>query len=272
MPFDRTGFFRTQHDGRRWWLVDPDGHPFWSTGADCTCIGGQASYEGIENIHAWLPDPKGPFAEAFNQAPEFGGFKKMFSFLQASLMRAFGSDYREKWATCAIAELRRIGFNSFGNWSDWQVASRHGFPYVRPLEPDFPHTPFVFRDLPDVFHSAFAGDCATYAEPLRESANDPAFIGYFLMNEPQWGFIDEPLMKGILLNCPDCDTRRAFARHLGERYGSDAALAKAWARPGLTLAAVATGLWQGALPAESAADLEASAILIMAAWGGVERV
>ena len=24
--FDATGFFRTQYDGRRWWLVTPEGH------------------------------------------------------------------------------------------------------------------------------------------------------------------------------------------------------------------------------------------------------
>lgn len=30
-----TGFFRTHHDGRRWWLVDPDGFLFWSSGLDC---------------------------------------------------------------------------------------------------------------------------------------------------------------------------------------------------------------------------------------------
>ena len=29
---DATGFFRTHHDGTRWWLVDPDGHLFWSSG------------------------------------------------------------------------------------------------------------------------------------------------------------------------------------------------------------------------------------------------
>jgi len=116
--------------------------------------------------------------------------------------------------------------------------------------------------LPDLFHPAFPGDCAAYAEPLRESANDPAFIGYFLMNEPQWGFVHEPVMKGILLNGPDCETRRAFARYLGERHGGDAALAKAWAAPGLTLAAVASG-WRGPVTAEALPDLEAFSAVVV---------
>src|SRR6185437_8791310 len=31
-----TGFFRVEEVNRRWWFVDPDGHLFFSTGADVT--------------------------------------------------------------------------------------------------------------------------------------------------------------------------------------------------------------------------------------------
>ncbi len=262
--FDATGVFRTEHDGRRWWLVDPEGHPFWSTGPDCAGIGGQAAYEGIECAHAWLPAPDGEFAEAFSRMGEFGGFKRQFSFMQANLMRAFGPDYRAKWEVAAIAEMRRIGFNTFGNWSDWQVASRHSFPYVRQLEPDFPRTPAVFRDMPDVFHPAFDDDCAAYAEPLRQSAADPALIGYFLMNEPQWGFVDEPLMQGILANGAPSHTRRAFAQALAGQYSDAAALATAWACPGLTFETVAEGPWPFRPTAGARADLETFSTVVVA--------
>ena len=33
--FEATGWFRTHHDGRRWWLVDPEGCGFFSAGLDC---------------------------------------------------------------------------------------------------------------------------------------------------------------------------------------------------------------------------------------------
>ena len=33
--FKATGFFRTQNDGTRWWMVDPDGFAFVSVGVDC---------------------------------------------------------------------------------------------------------------------------------------------------------------------------------------------------------------------------------------------
>ena len=34
LKFDATGFFRTEHDGRRWWLVTPEGHAFISWGVN----------------------------------------------------------------------------------------------------------------------------------------------------------------------------------------------------------------------------------------------
>ena len=30
-----TGYFTTHKDADRWWLVDPEGYPFWSIGVDC---------------------------------------------------------------------------------------------------------------------------------------------------------------------------------------------------------------------------------------------
>ena len=30
--FNASGFFRTQKIDDKWWLIDPDGYPFWSIG------------------------------------------------------------------------------------------------------------------------------------------------------------------------------------------------------------------------------------------------
>ena len=42
---------------------------------------------------------------------------------------------------------------------------------------------------PQAADAAVAADA--FAQPLHETAGDPAFIGYFLMNEPTWGFAQE---------------------------------------------------------------------------------
>ncbi|MCX7969644.1 MAG: hypothetical protein N3B10_14315, partial [Armatimonadetes bacterium] len=58
LRFEATGYFRTHHDGKRWWLVDPDGYAFWSTGLDCVRPDTDANIEGLENALSWLPDPE----------------------------------------------------------------------------------------------------------------------------------------------------------------------------------------------------------------------
>jgi hypothetical protein len=79
-------------------------------------------------------------------------------------------------------------------------------------------------------------------------------IGYFLMNEPKWGFAQETPAAGMLQNTPTCHTRRALADYLRERYETEAAFTKAWG-PGATYANVVEGTWTMPLNAQAEADL-----------------
>jgi len=112
-----------------------------------------------------------------------------------------------------------------------------------------------------VFHSGFAGDTAAFAAQLRETAEDPAFIGYFMMNEPTWGFAGETPAAGMLFTSSKCESRKALAEFLRKRYERDAALADAWGIPA-TLAGIAEGEWKTVLSVRAKADLaEFSAIM-----------
>jgi len=266
---EATGFFRTHHDGRRWWLVDPDGYLFWSAGMDCVRVDTGAAYGGLEAALSWRPDPSGPYGAIYRHGE---GGQPAINYLAANLIRAFGPrDWYARWAEVALAELRRLGFNTVANWSDWPLASEAGFPYVRPLAPSFPRTPMVYRDFPDVFHPAFAEDAALYAAQLRETANDPALIGYFLMNEPTWGFARETPAAGMLFNSPACASRRALADSLRERYHTDAALAAAWGIE-TSLAALAEGEWTAPLTPPAEADLAAfSALMVERLFKGLSE-
>ena len=52
VQFESTGFFRTHHDGKRWWLVDPQGYAFYSVGIDIIGPGISGNVDGIEKLHA----------------------------------------------------------------------------------------------------------------------------------------------------------------------------------------------------------------------------
>lgn len=250
LRFDATGFFRTHHDGSRWWLVDPDGYAFWSAGLDCVAVNVNAAYAGLETALRWLPEPHGPFRDCYRQTVG----RKSIDYLAANFRRVFGDDWHAAWATIALAQLRDIGFNTVANWSEWQIARDAAFPYVRPLNFRPTRTPLVFRDFPDVFAPSFAEDVAEYAAQLLETRDDPAFIGYFLMNEPTWGFTWETPAAGMLFTTDGCCCRDRLAGFLHERYVDDTALAQAWGMP-VTFDRITRGRWNEPLTDAAKADL-----------------
>ncbi len=250
-----SGFFRHHHDGARWWLVDPDGGLFWSAGMDCVRVDTDAAHGGLDAALAWLPPAGGEFAGARHAR---GNDQPMVNYLAANLIRAFGpADWKIKWAELALAELRGTGFNTVANWSDWTIARDAQFPYVRPLTLHITKIPMVFRDFPDVFHPDWERECAGFATQLNATKDDPAFLGYFLMNEPTWGFSPICPAEGMLQNGPPgCHARRQLAEWLREHHGNEEGLATAWGQP-VTLERIRTGTWGAVFSPAARKDLEA---------------
>jgi len=249
--FQATGFFRKEFSGDRWWLVDPEGFAFWSAGCDCVRSSIDASVGDLEPALSFVPDRRGSWAQVYSR----GG--QSINYLGVNFIRAFGPDtWREKWSQIALAELRRIGFNTVANWSEWEIARRARFPYVLPLSFRPERVKRIYRDFPDVFDPDFEKDAADYAGQLRSTTEDPALIGYFMMNEPTWGFSSELPAVGMLLNTSDCHTRKALSEFLKQRYTDRAAFASAWNLPG-DFENVATGRWQWTLNETAMVDMEA---------------
>jgi hypothetical protein len=129
----------------------------------------------------------------------------------------------------------------------------------------------VYRDFPDVYHPAFERDAAAYASQLGSTAKDPAFIGYFLMNEPTWAFSSELPAAGMLYNTESCATRGELVRFLKQKYTDDATLAAAWGAPA-AFDRVARGRWEGVLSKTALRDLrEFSAIMVERYFDGISK-
>ena len=216
LTFAATGWFRTQNDGRRWWLVDPDGGAFWSAGVDCVIPGETALVTGNEALCAWLPPREGEFAPAW-RGPD------LFSWATANLVRAFGAGWKKGWSLLTRRALVGMGFNTVGNWSDGEFARGSGLPYVWPLA-GFPTTETtVFRDFPDVFAPEYKSNAEVFARQLTAFRDDKNLVGYFLRNEPLWAFgafrLAEEMLKQDPSRAPHC--RRALVEHLQPRYAND---------------------------------------------------
>ena len=224
--FKATGFFRTQHDGKRWWPVDPEGYAFLSTGIDCIRANSNGPVQGIEDLFEWLPEEGDTrFAAAVS---EQRGMKTM-DFYIANMIRIWGDDWKEHWLDYSEKLMKKIRCNTVGNWSEVEFARHSKIPYVLPLN-GFPSTKVaIYRDFPDVFADEYQANAATFAAQLEEYKDDPYLVGYFLRNEPNWAFGYHNLAYEMFATDQDSATKDAFIAWIQEKYQGDIkAFNQAW--------------------------------------------
>lgn len=254
ITFDATGFFRCHHDGKRWYLVDPDGGAFWSSGFNCFTPNVESTFTNLEPALMWIPPREGEFSVAYRYTQT----RDVVSYLTTNFVRAYGQDWFDKWVKVALGFMRQTGFNTVGNWSTWRSAQQAGFPFVVPFEfePQYLDIKTIFRDFPDVFAPEFDRAAVQFARQLIDTRDDRAMVGYFLMNEPMWGFSEITPAAGMLFNTPECHTRRVFADRLRRQYGDEAAFQQAWGEAA-TFAQVESGTWTLPITERAQADLNA---------------
>jgi hypothetical protein len=247
--FRATGFFRTERQDGRWWLVTPDGHGFFSLGIDVVSPDVGATYvEGRERMFSELPDPGDPLAKHYGIADHRFGLPaelgrhfdhgRTFDFYAANLQRKYGPDYLPVWRRTAIVRLRAWGFNTIGNWSEPGLLSRREMAYVVPIHiyGNFAGVSSGRDNVPDPFDPAFAvvvdGFVAEATSAYRDDAN---LIGYFVDNELAWGLgnaADPQPRYGLAVETLRLGTaspaKRAFLGRLIEKYRDVESFAAAW--------------------------------------------
>ena len=247
-----TGYFRVHQDKKRWWFIDPKGYYFWSSGIDCVRSYIDANIHLLEDSLEFLPPKNSKYSGIYmdREGPQH------INYLAANFIRTFGeSEWKNKWAAIAIDELKRLRANTVGNWSEWEYASKAGFPYVRPMSFSAKSTKNVYRDFPDVFHPDFPQDAKIYASALSDTTDDPALIGYFMMNEPKWAFSSELPAVGMLYNTAECATREELANFLRKKYADSDELSSTWKLP-VNFKTIESGKWKNNFTNEALKDLE----------------
>ncbi len=239
---EATGFFRAaKHDGR-WWLVDPDGWLFFSTGFNSIAPVQSTFTTGRESMFTWLPNDADPLASHYSTATAVQGpipSGTTFNFQTANLERKYGPGYLEDWRATALARLPAWGFNTIGNWSD-PALHRRGLAYVTTasLWGSFNTVPNLGQGsdrLPDPFDPRFATDVSARLLPvLTPALGDPWCLGHFVDNELNWGSTANDRSRyGVVLgalaqSAANSPARRALGALLAARYGAIANLNAAW--------------------------------------------
>jgi hypothetical protein len=249
--FRATGFFRTERRYGRWWLVTPDGNPFFSIGIDVVATPGATYVQGREFMFRDLPARDGEFAAHWSKTDSRRGLGaqqgrsfdhgRAFDFYTANLQRKFGADWRARWRNETLTWLKAWGFNTIGDWSDPSLWAMHRLPYTAPLSLEGEYDKIVSVDdwwgpMPDPFSPRFAAAADKMArDAAARFRGDPYLIGYFVDNELPWGkgSPSNPreyyaLAIGALAAPPASPAKSAFVADLVAAYREPGRLGQAW--------------------------------------------
>jgi hypothetical protein len=111
--FKASGFFRTEKRDGRWYLVTPQGHPFYSLGVNAVTADVNQTYiAGREWMFESLPKAEEPLASHYGEGDNRGGngvdqgrgfnFGKWYDFYGANLQRLYGDP-------CALGSNNKAG-------------------------------------------------------------------------------------------------------------------------------------------------------------------
>ena len=253
--FEASGFFRTEKRDGRWFLVTPEGNPFYSLGVNTVnAEQGRTYIEGRESMFAALPADGEALAGHFGSGDDrrdTGANKgrafahgRWFDFYGANLERSYGPADPARWRQHSQERLQAWGFNTLGNWSDPAFATDARMPYSIPLSIQGDYATIDtgvdwWGGMPDPFDPRFAMAAErAIAIASRDHRDDPWLIGYYADNELAWaGPADDPhgryaLAYATLRLTTDVPAKRAFLKQLRDKYRNHNGLSKAW---GITL-------------------------------------
>ena len=232
-----TGFFRTEKTHGKWWLVDPDGHLFFSHGIDCVRMLDATPVAERENWFENFPGSQEEFAGFFSEHSVLKGHYAgktvhCFSFAGANLRRKYGPEWHSVYSRLIHQRLRSWGLNTIANWSESSTYLLRLTPYTdaiasartRMLE----GSEGYWGKFPDVFDPSFADSLRRSMETKKGvSAGDPWCIGYFSDNEMSWGD-DTSLALAALKSPANQAAKQAFIADLKAKYTEIARLNEAW--------------------------------------------
>lgn len=233
---EATGRFRTEKIDGKWWLVDPEGHLFWSHGVLRISPGNAVtplSAPGLADRRKFfeeLPDRNDPefghFYETFD--PLLGsyyaarGIEDHFDFSSANCYRKYGPDYMSVYGDLCHRRLRSWAMNTMANATEPSITAMRRTPWCDRFEivskPMSPSASKLWWSLPDPFDPSFKAEIDRQLLARGEDLQDPWCIGFFVDNEHAWG--NPTHVTECALEAPeDAAVKKELRRWLKEKYG-----------------------------------------------------
>ena len=235
---EKTGGFTTTKWNGKWWIVDPDGHLWWSHGpVRVTPSGATTALDGHEDWFERLPAKDEPEAEFYSTRdmllfPYYARWKmkSIYDFSAQNIARKYGKGWYETWSDLAHRRLRSWGCNTIANSSDKTICLMDRTPYTDRYE--IHSRPIAghkggWWDFCDPFDPSFREEAHRKTVELREQFEDPWCFGFFVDNEHQWGdsctFAESTIKSPAGQPC-----KKVFRDRLRAKYGDIAKLNAQW--------------------------------------------
>ena len=236
---EATGWCRAEKVGNKWWMVDPEGHLFWSAGIVCALTNyGMTGVEGREKYFENLPEETSDLGKFYTQGSwsSHGFYQdkvpfKGYNFYEANLYRKYGENWKERFHERLHQRFDSWGMNTFGNVSDMEAAAQQKTPYVGTVwiegTPKIAGSSGYWGKFHDVFDPNFRTAVRKSMERQQAGAGDPWCIGFFVDNELSWGDLGS-LSLGVLQSPAAQPAKMEFVNDLRNKYQEIAALNNAW--------------------------------------------
>jgi len=217
LPLKATGFFHTQNLNGKWYLVSPEGNPFYSLG-----LNGVRRKSTLNNAALTrVKDREDIFEElpSYENCPEcFNEDGAYLSFYCYNVKRKYG-DYTT-WKEHVLKRLNNIGFNTIGNWSDTLLYNSK-FPYTYTLDTRKGTGLEMSNKMPDIFHPDWEARLDASISEITQFKDDAYLIGYFVDNEMGWRSINKWDSTSYTFTAlKDLSNEEAQKKAYAERYFS----------------------------------------------------
>ena len=234
----KTGGFSTTKWNGKWWIVDPDGHLWWSHGpVRVTPSGATTALDGHEDWFARLPKADEPEAAFYSTRDELlfpyyarWKMKKIYDFSAQNIARKYGAGWYETWSDLAHRRLRSWGCNTIANSSDRKICLMDRTPYTDRYE--IHSRPIAghkggWWDFCDPFDPSFRAEARRKTVEYKAQFEDPWCFGFFVDNEHHWGQADTFALSTIK-SPADQPCKQVFRTRLQAKYGDIARLNAQW--------------------------------------------
>ena len=223
-----TGYFRTEKLKGKWWLVDPDGHLFFSHGVGHFGFLQSTGITKRENYFEELPPEDGPAREFWSlyTKPAFRSFYgrpenvpyRTFDFYGWNLFRKYGPDWRDREREMAHRRMRAWGMNTLsrGRIKD-SYSGGSKIPYtvsISTMARSVAGAKGYWGALTDFFSDEFEKKVEREVERVRAAGTNEYCLGWFSDNEQSWGFSASAVGRAVLESPDDQPAKIEFLKRL----------------------------------------------------------